>query len=91
MNILFWGLTIGVVGKIMLAVGVILAHTQMAHEMRIDAKVIRSFRIELVITVIGLLLIIFGYFMELYFYNLTPMLTCVGPDCAAAIGGLLSQ
>ena len=69
MSILFWALTISVTGKIMLAAGVIMAHTTLAHEHRVDARVIKSFRTEHTITLFGILLIVVGYFMELYFFG----------------------
>lgn len=85
MNLLFWGLTISVVGKILLAAGVIIAHTELAHERRIDNLVLRSFRFEMVLTVVGVLLIVIGYAMEIYFYGFTPLLTCSGNECGAAV------
>ncbi len=75
MNILFWGLTIGTLGKVLLAVGVIIAHSGIVKEHRIDRAVLRGFKIEHTITMIGLLFIIFGYFLEIYFYGFTPFLT----------------
>jgi hypothetical protein len=91
MNILFWGLTVGVIGKILVAVGIIKVHHIMALERRIDAKVIRSFAFEKTLTYLGILFIIVGYLMELYFYGLTPMLTCYGDECLQAAATLLSQ
>lgn len=85
MNILFWGLTIGTIGKVLLAVGVIIAHSGIMKEHRIDQEVLRGFKIEHTITMLGLLLIILGYFMEIYFYGFTPFLTCSGAECSAAI------
>ena len=85
MNILFWGLTIGTIGKVLLAVGVIIAHSGIVKEMKIDSEVLRSFRIEHTITIIGVILIIVGYMMEIYFYGYTPFLTCEGQECSAAI------
>lgn len=85
MNILFWGLTIGVIGKVMLAAGVIIAHSSIAREQKIDSAVLRGFRIEHTITVLGVIFIIVGYFMEVYFYGYTPFLTCAGEECSAAI------
>ena len=85
MNLLFWGLTISVIGKVMLAVGVLIAHREIAHERKIDLEVLKSFRLEFYLTFIGLVLIVVGYFMEIYFYGFTQMLTCSGPECAAAI------
>ena len=89
MNLLFWALTIGVIGKILLAAGVIIAHTELAHEKRIDTEVLRSFKLELWLTIFGLLLIVVGYLMEIYFYGLTPLLTCDAVECGAALGSLL--
>lgn len=85
MNLLFWGLTISVIGKILLAAGVIIAHTELAHERRIDSEVIRSFKLEMVLTVLGILFIILGYAMEIYFYGFTPLLTCTAEECGAAL------
>lgn len=85
MNILFWGLTIGTIGKVLLAVGVIIAHSGIVKEQRIDSAVLRNFRIEHSITVFGIILIIIGYMMEIYFYGFTPFLTCHGEECSAAI------
>ena len=89
MNLLFWGLTISVVGKVMIAVAVIMAHSEIAHEHKIDAKVLRSFQKERWLTIIGILLIVIGYAMEVYFYGFTPFLTCEGSDCMAAINAAL--
>lgn len=91
MNFLFWGLTISMIGKVMVAVGVIVAHSKIAHEQKIDQQVLRSFRIEMALTVTGLLLIIGGYMMELYFYNFIDLLTCFGEQCAMDAAAILSQ
>lgn len=91
MNLLFWGLTIGLAGKILLVVGVLLAHTQIAHEQKIDNLVLMTFRKERLLTVLGLLFIIIGYLMEVYFYGFAQMLTCSGAECAAALGALISN
>lgn len=91
MNLLFWGLTISVVGKLLLAIGVLLAHSEIAHEHRIDDRVLRTFRIERILTLIGVALIVLGYAMEIYFYGFTPLLTCTGQECAAALGGAVFQ
>ncbi len=85
MNILFWGLTLGTLGKVLLAVGVIIAHSGIVKERKIDTEVLRGFKIEHTITILGLALIVVGYFMEIYFYGFTPFLTCSGTECSAAI------
>lgn len=91
MNLLFWGLTTGVIGKVLLAVGVLKAHSEIAHEHRIDKKVLRSFQLERTFTIIGLLLIVIGYAMEVYFYGFTTLLTCEGPECAALLNAALTE
>ncbi len=91
MSILFWGLTIGVVGKILIAIGILRVHFVMAREQKIDAKVIRSFTAEKFLTFFGIALIIIGYVLELYFYSPTPLLTCAGSECMQASAAILSQ
>ena len=91
MNLLFWGLTVSLIGKILLATGVIVAHSKIAHEHRIDMAVIKTFKREQIITVIGILLIIIGYFMEIYFYGFTELLTCPTGQCGLEAAALLSQ
>lgn len=90
MNILFWGLTVGLIGKILLVIGVLLAHGKIAHEHKIDRAVIKSFHKEKIITLIGLILIILGYLLEIYFYGFADMLNCSGMECAANLGAFLS-
>jgi hypothetical protein len=92
MNLLFIGMTLGVVGKALLALGVVWVHVAMANERTIDDLVVRSFRTELIITVIGFGLILAGYIIEVSalggFHTMT---TCTGEDCAAAIIQALSR
>lgn len=91
MNILFWGLTIGVLGKVLVALAILKVHHIMAEERKIDNRVIRSFALEKTITISGVIAIIVGYLMELYFYGLTSLLTCQGDDCTMAASAILSQ
>ena len=91
MNLLFWGLTVSLIGKVLLATGVIVAHSKIAQEHRIDSAVLKSFKREQVITVIGIILIIIGYCMEVYFYGFTELLTCTTGQCGLEAAALLSQ
>lgn len=91
MNLLFWGLTVGVVGKLLLGIGVLIAHNRLVQERTIDALVIKSYRLEHTLTVAGLILIVVGYGMELYFYDFVQMLTCSGSDCALNATAILSR
>jgi hypothetical protein len=88
MNILFWGLTLGVAGKILVVLAVLHMHHSMVKEHRIDRNVILSYRQERVLTFIGLLLISIGYFLEIYFYAPTGMFTCFNEQCSASLGNL---
>lgn len=91
MNLLFWGLTLAVIGKMMLAYGVILVHVKMAKERRIDAAVIHSFHTEMIISIIGILLIVAGYFLEVAFLGgFQFLIQCTGESCAASLGALLN-
>jgi uncharacterized membrane protein YidH (DUF202 family) len=90
MNILFWGLTIGVIGKVLVVVGVLVAHSGILHEHRIDKLVLRRFRLEHTITLFGLLFILIGYLMEIYFYGFTPFREC-SQACSAALINALAR
>lgn len=86
MNILFWGLTLGTIGKLLAIVGVLFAHMKLAKERRVDNAVVHSLHTEKILTIVGLCLIVLGYLMEVYFYNFTTsLLTCAGGQCAAAV------
>jgi hypothetical protein len=91
MNVLFWGLTIGMIGKVLLAAGVLIAHSQLVHERTINYLVLRSYRTEHVLTIAGLVMIVIGYGLEIYFYDFVEMLTCNGTDCALNVALILSQ
>ncbi|MFN3188628.1 MAG: hypothetical protein ACK42D_03775 [Candidatus Paceibacteria bacterium] len=91
MNFLFWGLTIGVIGKILVAVGILRVHYVMAMEKSIDEIVIRSFRFEKLLTYIGIILIVAGYVLELYYYGDSNLLTCGLGTCRQATDALVSQ
>jgi len=91
MNLLFWGLTVSMIGKVLLAAGVLIAHTELAHEMKVDNLVLKSFKMERILTALGIFLILIGYFMEIYFYGFTTdMLTCSAAECGGAASAVLS-
>lgn len=87
MNILFWGLTLGVIGKVMVVLAVMFMHHTLMREHEVDYLVVRTFHKERFFTIVGLLLIVLGYIMEVYFYAPTSLFTCQGPECAAMLGG----
>lgn len=87
MNLLFWGITLGMFGKVLVVLAVLHMHHSLIKEHRVDKVVLLSYKQERVLTFIGLILIAVGYIMEIYFYDLTPLLTCFGHECAAMLSG----
>lgn len=85
MNILFWGITLGVFGKVLVVLAVLHMHHSLIREHKIDKKVILSYKQERVLTFIGLVLIVSGYLLEVWFYSPTSMFLCEPSSCEAAI------
>lgn len=86
MNILFWGITFGTLGKVLVVLAVLFAHHKLGEERRIDNAVIKSFRTEKILTLIGLVFILLGYGMEVYFYGFsTDFFACQGSACTATL------
>jgi hypothetical protein len=85
MNLLFIGLTMSVLGKVLVVLAVLHMHSSLIAEHKIDRKVVLSYQQERVLTFIGLILVVVGYACQIYFYGLTPFLTCQGDSCAAAL------
>ena len=81
MNLLLIGLTLGVLGKLLLGIAVLRVHLGILHEHDIDNVVLRSIKREQVITLIGLLLIVVGYLFEMFFYTGTLSFLCEGTEC----------
>lgn len=91
MSLLFWGMTLSVIGKGLLALGIIWVHVTMANERRIDDRVVRSFRTEMYVTLFGFTLIVIGYLLEVTFLGgFTALVNCTDEACTAAIGTALS-
>ena len=73
MDILFLGLTIGIIGKVLLGVSVINVHAHIIKEHHIDGEVIWAMKRERWIAIFGVMLIVTGYFLELSFYGYLPL------------------
>lgn len=65
MNLNLIGFTFDVIGKVLLGVAVLLAHRRIMEEHKIDKKVLIELRREQILGVIGVILIIIGYFLQL--------------------------
>jgi len=66
---LFWGLTLGVAGKILLGATVIMVHSKITHEKHIDGIVLMEMRREKHIAIFGIGLMFLGYLLELAAYG----------------------
>lgn len=84
MSLLFWGMTFGALGKILVILAVLHMHHSLIKEHRIDKKVLLSYKQERYMTFVGLILIVLGYVLEVYFYTPTPFLNCT-ENCAALL------
>ena len=67
MNIEFVGFTLDVVGKVMVAFTAIMVHYRFRKEHKIDERVFRSMRREQLLGIIGILLIILGFLLQVPF------------------------
>ena len=59
------GETLDVVGKIMIAFTVLMVHHRFRKEHKVDEKVFKAMRREQVIGLLGIALIVIGYFLRL--------------------------
>ena len=78
-------MVIGTIGKVILGFAVLRVHMIILREHKIDGAVLRSMRREQLITVFGIMLIIFGFFLESYFYNSLNLFSCTGIECSATV------
>ena len=69
---LFWGITLGFAGKVLLAVSVLLVHNKITDEKRIDGIVLMEMRHEQIIAIIGLVLMVVGYLLEMFYFGFIP-------------------
>lgn len=69
MPLIFWAITASVFGKLLLGLAVVLVHWRVVKEHKIDKKVITEMRRERNIAIVGILLILLGYVLELAHYD----------------------
>jgi len=58
------GYTLSILGKLLIAVSVLIVHIKISREHKIDAKISKEVRHELYLTIIGIILIVIGYILE---------------------------
>lgn len=59
------GFTLDMIGKILVGISVILVHTRVMRERKIDKLVIKAMGREKVLAISGIVLIILGYLLQL--------------------------
>ena len=69
---LFWGLTLGFFGKVLLGATVINVHAHIIRERKIDMDVLKEMKRERVFGITAVLLIVIGYTLELSYFNYLP-------------------
>jgi len=67
MNIPVVGLTIETLGEILLGLTVLFVHWHVIKEHKIDSDVLRTMKKEQIMGITGLVLIIVGYLIQVYF------------------------
>ncbi|HBB56796.1 TPA: hypothetical protein DEW47_03065 [Patescibacteria group bacterium] len=61
----FWGFTIGLIGKIMVAFTAIAVHHRFLKEHKVDEGVFKTMKREQFVGILGVILMIIGYFLEI--------------------------
>lgn len=73
---LFLGMTLGTIGKVLLGITVILVHSKMLSEHRIDRVVLKEMRREQVAASFGIIFIVLGFLCEIVFFDFVPYSAC---------------
>jgi hypothetical protein len=76
MDALFWGLTFGVTGKVILGVTVMMVHWKIVKEHKIDRKVLKQMRRERNLALLGIFFIVVGYYLELVSFDFVSYPFC---------------
>ena len=69
MDLLFWGLTIGITGKVIIGITVIRIHSKIVKEHKIDVVVLKEMRKEKSLAILGIIFMMVGYILESIFYG----------------------
>ena len=72
MDPLFIGITLTVVGEILIGLAVLNVHKHVIEEKKIDGDVVSAMKRERGIALLGILLIVAGYFIKLYLEGYIP-------------------
>lgn len=68
-DLLFWGITLGTFGKIVLGITVVSVHWKIVKEHKIDGAVLKEIRKERNFAIFAILCILVGYMLEIAYYD----------------------
>ena len=68
MNLFNLGLTLDTLGKVLLGITVLMVHRYVLKEHKIDGDVLRGMKREQAFGILGILLIVVGYILQLLFH-----------------------
>lgn len=69
MNLLLWGVTFGIIGKIMLGIAVLHVHIHIRRGHTVDALLPAFLKHGHYLTIFGIIFIIIGFICEVLFYT----------------------
>lgn len=72
-DLLFWGITLGFLGKVLLGITVIRVHGRIIREHHIDEIVLKEMRSEKLLAIAAIMLIVIGYFLEITYFEFLPI------------------
>ena len=72
MGLLFAGIIVGTLGKVVLGITVLMVHTRLFREHRIDRAVLSELKRERWVGIFSILLIVIGFVLEMVFYTTGP-------------------
>ena len=72
MDLLFWGLTAGIAGEVLIGVAVMSVHWRIVKEHKIDRVVLREMRRERNLALICIALMVLGYILKVSHFGYLP-------------------
>lgn len=68
MNLFNLGLTLDTLGKVLLGITVLMVHSYVLKEHKIDTDVLRGMKREQILGILGILSIVIGYILQLLYH-----------------------
>lgn len=71
--LLIGGMTLALLGKVLVIIAALQIHTKILKEKKIDGVVLREYRIERRVVILGLFCIVCGYILEVIGLDILPL------------------